>query len=103
MRFFFLGSTNDKSWTDGISSVLRLIHIGVMRLTFLAGRPSKTIVVPCSTGGKTVAGATTGGRGTETMGSGVVVVSIAASMGGATTGRSYTSPNSPDEKRTNVT
>lgn len=33
-----------------------------MRLAFLAGRPSKTVAVPCSQGGNTEVGAGAGGK-----------------------------------------
>lgn len=63
MRFFFLGSTNDKSSTEGRSSVLRLTFVtgtGVMRFIFFAGRPSRTVVVPTSVGGRTGAAGANG-------------------------------------------
>lgn len=85
MRFFFLGSAKERSCTDGtaISSVLRLMDIGTMRLAFLAGRPSNTVADPCSQGGKTVMGDGAGGALHDTgAGNGAAAVSVATSSTG---------------------
>mgnify|MGYP005848939287 CR=1 FL=1 len=82
-----------------MSSVLRLIQVGVMRLAFLAGRPSKIVVVPCSQGGRTVVVAGAGGALHETD-SVTGAAGTEASVVTCSVGRMYTSPSSPEPKRT---